>query len=168
MELFFLRHAIAVMRGTPGYADDSKRPLTPEGARKMRRVAEGMRALGIEFDVMLSSPFIRAKQTAEIVAEIFGDAKKVSFDDGLAVGGDHHELIDRINKEYGTTKAILLVGHEPSMSELISVLLAGDPGLSITLKKGGLCKLSVVESLRYGRCATLDWLLAPKHLTGLA
>jgi len=55
------------------------------------------------------------------------------------------------------------VGHEPSLSGLASMLLSGDPALSITLKKGGICKLSV-ETLQYGRCATLDWLLSPAQL----
>jgi phosphohistidine phosphatase len=163
MELYLLRHAIAVLRGTAGYADDSMRPLTREGARKMRRIAEGMRALGLEFDVILSSPFTRARETAELVAKAFSAEEILFFEDSLAVAGDHRTLVDRLKKKYGSCKRVLLVGHEPSMSEFISMLIAGDTGLSITLKKGGLCKLTI-DSLRYGRCATLEWLLSPRHL----
>ena len=164
MELYLLRHAIAVLRGTPGYTDDSKRPLTPQGEKKMWRIARAMKTLGVTFDVIVSSPFTRARQTAEVVAEVFGAKKKLSFEEALAVGGDHRELINRINTVYGGVGRILLVGHEPSLSELISVLIAGHTRASVTLKKGGLCKLTV-ESLRYGDCATLDWLLTPKLLT---
>jgi len=163
MELYLLRHAIAVLRGTAGYTDDSTRPLTREGARKMRRIAEGMRALGLEFDVILSSPFTRARETAKIVAKALSAEEDLFFEDSLAVDGDHHVLVDRLTKKYGSYERVLLVGHEPSMSEFISMLIAGGPGLSITLKKGGLCKLTV-DSLHYGRCATLEWLLAPRHL----
>ncbi len=163
MDLYLLRHAIAVLRGTPGYRDDSKRALTREGIKKMRRIADGMVSLDLEFDAILSSPFRRARETAEIVAKRFHARSVLSFEDALAVGGDHRVLIDRLNNEYGSCRSVLLVGHEPSLSSLISFLLAGDPGLSITLKKGGLCKL-VIESLSYGRCATLEWLLAPRQL----
>jgi len=166
MELYLLRHAIAVPRETPGYDDDSKRPLTPEGKRKMRRIAGAMQALDVQFDLILSSPFTRARQTAEIVAEVFQAEKKLVLEDTLAVGGDLRTLINRINTAYGTLERIMLVGHEPSMSELISVLIAGDTRVSITLRKGGLCKLTT-SALRYGQCATLDCLLAPRQLTRL-
>ena len=164
MELYLLRHAIAVPRGTPGYGDDSKRPLTPEGEKKMHRIARAMQALDVDFDLILSSPFTRARQTAEIVAEVFQAEKKLALEDSLAVGGDLRKLIRRINAVYGTLEGILLIGHEPSMSELISVLIAGDTRVSLTLRKGGLCRLTT-DVLRYGQCATLDWLLAPKQLT---
>jgi phosphohistidine phosphatase len=166
MELYLLRHAIAVLRGAPGYDDDSKRPLTPEGERKMRRIARAMQALDVEFDLILSSPFTRARQTAEIVAGVFRAEKKLVLEDSLTVGGDLRELIHRINTAYGTLERILLIGHEPSMSELISVLIAGDTRVSIALRKGGLCKLTT-DALRYGQCATLECLLTPKQLTRL-
>ncbi len=164
MELYILRHAIAVQRGTPGYERDSERPLTPKGVKKMRAIAKGMQALGLDFDLILSSPFPRAKETAEIVAKTFKALKKLKFSDSLAVGGDAAELIDELNQTYNSHQSILLVGHEPYLSDLISVLVAGDSRIDVTMKKGGLCKLTV-NSLQYARCATLDWLIAPRHLT---
>ena len=68
MELYILRHAIAVERGSPGFEEDSTRPLTPAGEGKMRQIAKGMRALSVDPDLILSSPYVRARQTAEIVA----------------------------------------------------------------------------------------------------
>ena len=69
MNLYILRHGIAVEHGAPGYAKDADRPLTPEGERKLGQIAEAMKALELTFDLILSSPYLRARQTAEIVAE---------------------------------------------------------------------------------------------------
>jgi phosphohistidine phosphatase len=166
MELYVLRHAIAVERGTPGYERDSERPLTTKGARKMHNIAEGMQALGLEFDLILSSPYTRARETAEIVAGVFDLGKKLHFTDHLAIDGDPRLLVDEINREHEHAGSIVLVGHEPYLSGFISTLLSGDDHLSITMKKGGLCKL-YVDSLQYGRCATLEWLMTPRQMTGL-
>jgi phosphohistidine phosphatase len=163
MDLYILRHAIAVQRGTKDFDDDSQRPLTKEGKQKMYDIARGMRSLGITFDVLLSSPFVRARETAEIVTEVFDVKKKLKFTDTLAVGGNPEELVEEILEQFGSMESIMLVGHEPYLSEFISTLIAGDSRVPITMKKGGLCKLSV-SMLRYGRCATLEWLLAPRHL----
>ena len=70
MKLYILRHGIAVEPGTPGYETDADRPLTSEGERKMRQIAGAMEALELSFDLILSSPYLRARQTAEIVAEV--------------------------------------------------------------------------------------------------
>jgi phosphohistidine phosphatase len=71
--------------------------------------------------------------------------------------------VNEINANYGEAESIALVGHEPSLSSLVSMLVSGDPTLSVTLKKGGVCRLSL-EKLQYGRCAELDWLLSPAQL----
>ena len=164
MNLYVLRHAIAVERGTPGFKDDSKRPLTGKGKKKMKQIAEGMLALELSFDVILSSPFVRARHTAEIVADVFRTRKKLEFTPHLEVGGDPKKLIGLIDQKHGSGSSILIVGHEPYLSSFISMLIAGTDSLSITMKKGGLCKLRATE-LRYGRCAVLEWLLTPGQLT---
>ena len=163
MNLYILRHGIAVAHGTAGHEDDSDRPLTPAGKRKLRRIAEAMRAMELSFDRILASPFVRARQTAEIVAWVFHAPGKLSFSKELAVGGSARALIQEIRHWEPAPQDVLLVGHEPYLSGLVSLLVAGNPGLSLTLKKGGLCKLST-PSLRYGRCAALEWLLTPKPM----
>src|SRR6266581_4545807 len=120
MVLYILRHAIAVERGTPGYEHDSERPLTGKGARKMQGVSRGMLALELSFDVILSSPFTRAKQTAEIVAETFGARKLLEFTPHLEVGGDPEKLIDFMNEHYNPDSSVMIVGHEPYLSGLIA------------------------------------------------
>jgi phosphohistidine phosphatase len=167
MELYILRHAIAVERGTPGFEEDSTRPLTPAGEGKMRQIAKGMRALSVDPDLILSSPYVRARQTAEIVAQTFKIPDRLVLTPHLEPGGDPHALLSEIVSHYGDRRRIVLVGHEPFLSELASMLTAGNTDLPIVLKKGGLCKL-MVSDLRYGACATLEWLLTPRHLVLMA
>ena len=164
MDIYILRHAIAEERDSEKYPDDSERPLTAKGAKRMKRVAEGMLALGLSFDVIYTSPFARARQTADIVAGVFDAAKQLRETDTLAVGGDIGELIDLINSAGSEFTSVLLVGHEPYLSDLISTLVIGDESLPLTMKKGGLCKLSA-GALKNGRCASLDWFLPPSIST---
>jgi phosphohistidine phosphatase len=166
MELYILRHAIAGVRSGAFPGGDSQRPLTVDGIEKMRRGARGMRAMELSFDVILSSPYVRAKQTAEIVAAIFELTSKLEFLSALAADGNPKSLVDELKRKYGKRKSILLVGHEPYLSRLISLLISGSTSLPITLKKGGLCKLSI-DTLRYGRCASLEWLLTPRQMRAL-
>lgn len=162
MEIYILRHGIAVERGTPGYKKDSGRPLTPEGEDKMHQIADAMLGMDLKFDLILSSPYVRTEQTANIVAGELD--KEVTFTEYLKPGGNALELIGEINDEKPQT--VLLVGHEPDLSNLISVLVTGGSDARIELKKGGLCKLTT-NKLVFGQCATLHWLLTPKQLREL-
>jgi phosphohistidine phosphatase len=163
MNLFLLRHGIAVERETTGYEKDADRPLTPKGERRLGQIADAMEAMGLTFGLILSSPHVRARQTAEIVADALGLKKKLEFSDALTPGGDPKALIATLNKREPIPENVLLVGHEPFLSDLISTLTSGDPRVGIDFKKGGLCKLEV-ETLRHSRCATLAWLLTPRQM----
>jgi len=164
MELYVLRHAIAVPRGTPGFKSDSQRPLTPKGEKKMWRIAAGMKQMGLSFDLILSSPYVRAMRTAEIVAKTFKATKLLKDSADLEADGDPALLIESLNGLFKSAKKIVIVGHETYLSMLISMLDAGHARMRLTLKKGGLCQL-MADSLRYGRCATLEWLLTPRQMT---
>jgi phosphohistidine phosphatase len=161
MNLYFLRHAIAVPRGTPGFKDEN-RPLTKDGVRKMKEVARGMRALKLRLDRIVTSPWLRAKQTAEIVAKTFH--QEVEIWRSLIPSEDPRQLIAALRKS--SDENLLLVGHEPHLSQFISVLISGGPDTQIEFKKGGLCMVSS-DDLIYGQCATLHWLLAPSQLRKL-
>ena len=167
MNLFILRHAIAVEPGSPAYEDDSQRPLTDKGVAKMKQIAAGLRHMEVEFDLILSSPHLRARQTAEILAKSFHIKDKLLFTPALLPEAPASEIINEINGKYSQAMNVVLVGHEPSLSNLISKLISGDPTANITLKKGGICRLSA-EQLCYDRCATLEWLLYPFQLVNLA
>ncbi len=168
MELYLLRHGIAEERDSVKYRDDSKRPLTPEGVKKMRQITKGAKNFGVEFDLILSSPYMRAKQTADIFAKGFKALETLRFTRNLEPTVSHSHLISELNQKY-TAKchAIVLVGHEPFLSGLMSRLLIGTQELQLDFKKGGLAKLSL-ESLTQKQCARLSWLLTPKQLRQMA
>lgn len=167
MNLYLLRHAIAVSRGAGRARTDRQRPLTPKGRRRLRQVIDAMRRLGLEFDLIVSSPFLRARQTAELVVSELPSAAPLEFTDALAVGSQPRQVLDLLARRQPAPGAVLLVGHEPLLSQVASVLLCGAPGLRLQLKKAGLCKLSV-PSLAGGQRATLEWLLTPKQLRWMA
>jgi phosphohistidine phosphatase len=159
MNLFFLRHGKAHPRG-PQWRPDSKRPLTREGETKMFDVARGFQAMDVSFDMILTSPYARALRTAEIVAEVYKSRKPIATS-RLAPNAGAQEIIDEIHEDFSSAEGIVLVGHEPGLSRLISTLLTGEEGMATELKKAGLCKLEI-KNLFFGKCARLHWLLTPK------
>ena len=162
MNLYLIRHAIAVEESE----DDSQRPLTDKGKKKMRQIAKGLRALGVEFDLILSGPYVRAVETAEVLADVFKMKKEVQFSENLIPAGSPESLIAELNEKY-TSDSIALVGHEPFLSSLIGLLVADNPNADITLKKGGVCSLSA-DDLHHTHKATMDWLLTPGILVGIS
>ena len=157
MNLYLIRHAIAEEENASG--EDSQRELTDKGAKKMRLIAKGLRTLGIEFDQILTSPYVRAQQTAEILADVFKMKKSVSVSENLTPMGDPDLLLAEINENY-TVNSLAIVGHEPYLSTLVSLLTADGAPVEMTFKKGGGCYLST-DDLHHARKATLEWLLTP-------
>jgi phosphohistidine phosphatase len=167
MDLYFLRHGVAVDLEVGGGLSDAERPLTAEGQRKMRAIAKGMSALELSFDLVLSSPALRAWQTARIAARGLNALEQLKLADCLAPGADPKQIVENLRRLDPALQRVLLVGHEPDLSQLVSLLVAGNTSLGVVFKKGGLCKLAV-ESLKPSRCAALEWLLTPKQLIALA
>jgi phosphohistidine phosphatase len=158
MEIYLLRHGIAVERTVGG--KDRERTLTPKGRRKIEGIAKCLYELGISFDSILSSPFVRARQTAEMMASGLKHKGEVQYTGNLLPGGDPKALLKELKDSPVKAESLLLVGHEPDLSKIASYLLSGNTDLRLELKKGGLCKLDV-ESLT-GASATLVWLVPPK------
>ncbi len=163
MDLYFLRHAKAVERSIRSKLPDHTRALTPEGEEKMRLVGRGIRRLELSFALILSSPYLRARRTAEILADILKEPDRLKLSANLAPDGDPKELVSELNSYRRRLDSVVLVGHEPYFSEMISRLISGDKNARLDMKKAGLCKLSAT-SLRWGQCATLEWLLTPRQL----
>ena len=159
MNLYVVRHAIAVQRGTPGYEDDSQRPLTDEGRKKMKKIVKRLSGLNLELDTILSSPYVRARDTAKILAKEFGGKDRIAFSDNLIPPGNFEKLIQEIQEKYDVN-SLALVGHEPMLSSLISWLTTGNTDVRLALKKGGVAYLSSDNLYQNGR-ATLEWLLTP-------
>jgi phosphohistidine phosphatase len=164
MTLYVIRHGVAEERSPAG--DDAGRRLTAEGRTKMRAVARGLRALGARFDVLLTSPLPRAAETAKIVSEAYGNRPAPREFPGLAPGVGAAETA-RLLRAVGRASRVAIVGHEPGLSSLASLLLSGSPdGVPIRLKKGGVI---VLEVAGFGprRGATLRAVLPPRALRRL-
>lgn len=160
MKIYILRHGEAAEHGDPRYKEN-ERPLTAKGVQRTKQLAEYLEDLEIGFDRIFSSPLIRAKQTAEIVA---GKMKRtVELTDALTPSGSMKNLADQIARLRPVPESVALVGHEPYLSGFISLLCIGGPDLPIKLKKGALCRLEV-ERVISGKCATLEWLIQPRLL----
>lgn len=167
MNIFILRHGIAVERGAKGFENDSERPLTAKGKRQLRRSAAAMKRMKLRFDLILSSPYARARKTAEIVADELRLEKRLKLTDTLKAEKDPESIIAEIVRLKPAPKNLLLVGHEPYLSSLISRLVSGNGDLAMDFKKGGLCKLEAEKT--EGRVtAQMAWLLTPKLMKEMA
>ena len=167
MEIFLLRHGLAVERGAPGFKNDSARPLAPKGIKQLKKVSRALAEMDLEFDLILSSPFLRAQATAEMVAAGLKSKKRLKFSHGLEPEKNPLHFIRELQRLKPSPARILLVGHEPFLSRLISVLTTGESALRLDFAKGGLCRLEV-ETLRVGKCAALAWLLTPRQMKLMA
>lgn len=159
MEIYLLRHGIAHDLAPSGRDED--RALTPEGIEKLRRSARGLRSLDFKVELILSSPYVRARETAAVIMEELKIETPPAFTELLIPGAPPAEILGELTRR--NPASALLIGHEPHLGRVISLLLSGDPNLPITMKKGGFCKMRCAVRPLPGS-ATLDWLLAPKHL----
>jgi len=163
IELYILRHGLAEEHSHSGR--DRDRALTPEGIERTHSAGKALRKMDVEFDLVLSSPFVRAWQTAEIIVEELSCANRLQKCEALSSGGPIEEVFEALKKIEGAYESVLLVGHEPDLSQIISTLLSGSPDLAVTMKKGGLAKLTCMAA--DPGSARLEWLLTPKHLCRL-
>ena len=162
MKLYILRHGDAVEHGDPRFKE-AERPLTPKGVQRTKLLAHVLRQMEISFDVILSSPLTRARETAEIIARGTRLRAKPDLTDHLMPSGNMEKLVQQINGVHPVPASVLLVGHEPYLSGFISLLCTGGMGLALTMKKGALCRLEL-DLPSCTQCATLDWLLQPRLL----
>ncbi len=160
MNLYIIRHAIAADSADSDSETDSQRALTDKGRKKMRQIAKALRHLGVEFDLILSSPYVRARETAEILANVFKMKNEILFSDNLVPLGNPELLIGEISEEH-RVDSLALVGHEPHLSTLIGLLTAENARVDMTLKKGGVCYLTADDLHHPDHRATLEWLLTP-------
>ena len=164
-ELYIMRHGIAIARGSLRFSDDSKRPLIPEGKEKMREVARGLDRMGFEVDWIVTSPLVRAVETAEIVAASLASSVPVDFCDALRPGGSPEGLIAFLAQRPNRRK-VLIVGHEPDLSELAARLIGAGSQANLAFKKGGCCMISLDQIPPRGP-GQLVWWLTPRQLRRL-
>jgi phosphohistidine phosphatase len=159
IELVFFRHGIADA-GTP----DRDRSLTEDGVRKTWASGEGLKKMAIPFDRILTSPWVRAVQTATILAEVLGMASAPEELPGLA--GDHTatDLLAALRTFEG--KNLLLVGHQPLLGEAVAELLGASGNCEIDIRKSGACSVQI-DGFTLKKPAVLNWLMTAKQLRAM-
>jgi phosphohistidine phosphatase len=164
VDVYLVRHAIAEPRGAGGGGDDARRELTAEGRRRLREVASGLGRLGVEVDLLLSSPFLRAWQTAVLLSEELGWPAPEALDT-LVPSSPPEACLDVLRGRSETS--IALVGHEPALSELASLLLTGArAGVRVELRKAGVACIGLPQSATPGS-GVLRWSAGPRILRRL-
>ena len=162
-ELYLVRHAIAAERGDD-WPDDTKRPLTTRGINRFKDSLPGLKELEVSIDEIFSSPLVRAKQTADLLAGGLQGSPPVKLLDALAPGHTPTAVISQLAKA-AKRQRIALVGHEPDLGELAAHLIGATRPL--LFKKGGICRIDV-GSISAKRTGSLMWFVTPKVLRGLA
>jgi phosphohistidine phosphatase len=159
MLLHLLRHADA---GDPEawQGPDAVRPLSEKGRKQSKRLADHLASIRFRADAVITSPKLRAEQTADIVAERIGS--QLTVDERLAHPLDL-ETVDAILSDAGDPERVVLVGHDPDLSETLSTLCGPQLEMKLEMKKGALARVEVDRSLRPGQ-GTLRWLIPPDAL----
>jgi len=142
MRLIIVRHAIAIARGTPGIPD-ADRALTPRGVQRFRSAARGLARALPRPDVLLTSPWKRARETAEILSEAWGGPE--AKDSPALAGGSLETLARGLHRYRNATVAV--VGHEPWLSELLARLLGSSQQERLEFKKGGVAVVDLEGGL---------------------
>lgn len=161
-DLYLVRHAIAAERGEE-WPDDSKRPLTEAGINRFKEAVAGLAWLDVSIDEIFTSPLVRAKQTATLLAHGLGNKTSVKTLDALAPGHAPRQVMNELSRA-AKRHRIAIVGHEPGLGELAAHLI-GAPR-AIPFKKGGVC-LITIQGLTSRRPGELIWSLPPRVLRRL-
>jgi len=165
-KLCIMRHGIAAARGEAGYSDDAKRPLTEVGRKKMHQIAAGLKQAGFTADWILSSPLLRAVETAKIAASALGPLTPVETSETLSPGASPESLLSFLAR-HKNRRRILVVGHEPDLSRLAARLIGANRHANLVFKKGGCCLISFSEFPPKSP-GELVWWLTPRILRALA
>jgi len=163
IHLYLVRHAIAEERGE-NWPDDTKRPLSDEGRVRMAKQVAGLESLEVRIEEVLTSPLVRTRQTAEILASGLSSRPKVTNFTALAPGHSAKEMLSAL-KDYARRSRLALVGHEPGLGDLMAALIG--TRRPITFKKGGVALVKVDRLPPEAGAAALYWFLTPKVLRSL-
>lgn len=166
MRLYLVRHGQAMEGLRGGITRDSERPLTDEGKEEMKVIAKALTKLNLKPDLILSSPLVRARQTAEYIAEAF--SLPVKLTDSLAPAVSASQLYKSIAKHTAESGAneVFLVGHEPDMGMLLGTLIWAGPEFQMPFKKAGIARIDVSDMPPSGP-GTLKWYVTPKIIHSL-
>ena len=163
--LYLMRHGIAAELSRT--TRDADRALTPEGIRKTTRAAIGLRCLGVQPDLILSSPLRRAEETAHLVAEALRPSPAVELYPALAAGASPAAVLGNLPRTRGVQQ-LMLVGHQPDLGYLASHLMTGSAELvPLPFRKASVAALTL-DTLPPRSTAILEWFLTPAQLRTVA
>jgi phosphohistidine phosphatase len=157
--IYLVRHGVADARG-PEYPDDSVRPLTDRGKARLKQQAAGLLALDVRFDEILTSPLVRTRQTAEILAAAFARKPKITDYPPLAPGARAVDALAEL-AEFSRRRQLALVGHSPGIGDIAARLIGSRHGFEF--KKGAVCCVEVAQ-LPLAGPGELRWFLTPRML----
>jgi phosphohistidine phosphatase len=160
MKLYMVRHGLAGNHGDPRYPDDRLRPLTDEGRKRFANTVKALAATGMKVSLIATSPLVRCRQTAEILAERMGGKPKLVELDALAPGSDLNALIDWTNNQ--AMDSVAWVGHAPDVNDLAGQLIARGYA-QIRFAKGAVAAIEF-DDLITRRGGELLWLVTAKIL----
>jgi phosphohistidine phosphatase len=160
MELYVIRHAEAVALGEQGITEDSERPLTEQGERQAKALGAGLPAVGVQLELVLTSPLVRARQTADGLVEHWNAEGKPAIEvcEPLALAFKPRKLARAINAV--DKQQLAIVGHEPSLSTWTAWLI-GSRKAQLELKKAAVAKIQVDGAVAKG-AGQLVWLVPPE------
>ena len=161
MEIYLIRHGIAVERGI--YLKDAERPLTDEGIAKTNKVAQRLLDIDVKFEYILTSPLVRAYQTAEILKNV-GLGKEIITYEPLQPGGDIQLWLKWLSNNYSEDSKIALVGHQPDLGHWAEMLVFGSIIDQVVLKKAGIVGIRITNKIEPIGNSELFLLTSPKFL----
>ncbi len=165
-ELYLMRHGATVKAAEASFSRDFQRPLTVEGAKKVRKTGEGLKRLGVSPDWIVTSPLLRAVQTADILATILSPAFPASLSNTLRPGRSAEGLV-AVLADHPERRKVPAVGHDRDLTHVAARLIGSNEEPRLTLKKGGCCLITLAEipPTSFGQ---LVWWATPRILRGIS
>ena len=161
MEIYIIRHGDAIDRADPQISSDAMRWLTEKGRDEVAISARLLAKLGVAPDLVLTSPMVRARQTAEIVADHIGPASGPEVSEHLVYGGSLAGVLDDVLQR-GSARRVVLSGHMPSVGSLVGYLAWGMPELDVPFRTGEVCRVDLPDDSPAPGYGDLRWLIPPK------
>ena len=161
MKVYLIRHGIAATRGT--YVNDDERPLIEKGIIKTKKVAQSLKEIGVSFDVILTSPLVRAKQTADILFEV-GLSSQLEIFSALSPGGNIQDFVTWQCHKNHQNKSVALVGHQPDLGMWAEMLVWGVAQGKMIVRKAGVIGVKFSDDKNFIGNGELFLLIAPKFL----
>lgn len=161
MKIYIMRHGDAATMQEAGVTTDEERPLTVLGREEVALMARLLDSLGARPDLILSSPLVRAWQTAEIVSGHFGNTPDLTRSVDMAPGGTHSGVLAQILR-HGRPEHVLLTGHMPGVGSLAGYLAWNERNATISFRTAGICRIDLPDHSPAPGYGDVRWLIPPK------